>query len=45
MEVMMKGNDGLIYLAVWTSGDYTYSVSVHSGITHTSMADLIAEIQ
>lgn len=45
MEVMMKGNDGLIYLAVWTNGDYTYSVSVHSGITHTSMADLIAEIQ
>ena len=45
MEVRMKGNDGLIYLAVWTSGDYTYSVSVHSGITHTSMADLIAEIQ
>ena len=44
-DVLMKGNDGLIDLAVWTSGEYTYSVSVHNGITSASMADLIAEIQ
>lgn len=44
-EVMMKGDNGLIHLAVWTSGEYTYSVSVHSGITSATMADLVAEIQ
>ena len=44
MEVTMKGDSGKVYLAVWTSGEYTYSVSASAGMSHGEMADLIREI-
>ena len=44
MEVTMKGDAGKVYLAVWTSGEYTYSVSASAGMSRREMADLIREI-
>lgn len=44
MEVTMKGDSGKVYLAVWTSGEYTYSVSASAGMSRGEMADLIREI-
>ena len=44
MEVTMKGDAGKVYLAVWTSGEYTYSVSASADMSRGEMADLIREI-
>ena len=44
MEVTMKGDSGKVYLAVWTSGEYTYSVGASVGMSRGEMADLIREI-
>ena len=33
MEVTMKGDAGKVNLAVWTNGEYTYSVSASAGMT------------
>ena len=44
MEVTMKGDAGKVNLAVWTNGEYTYSVSASAGMSRTEMADLICEI-
>lgn len=44
MEVTMKGGSGKAYLAAWTSGEYTYSVSASVGMSRGEMADLIREI-
>ena len=44
MDVTMKGDCGRVSLAVWTSGEYTYSVSASAGMSRTEMADLICEI-
>lgn len=39
--VTMKGENNLIYLAVWTNGGYTYSISARSGMSSTDMTALI----
>ena len=44
-SVTMKGNDGLMSLAVWTSGDYSYALNLTSGVSQDDMAALVAEIQ
>ena len=44
MEVTMKGGAGRVNLAVWTNGEYTYSVSASAGMSRREMADLIREI-
>lgn len=44
MEVTMKGGSGKVYLAAWTSGEYTYSVGASVGMSRGEMADLIREI-
>ena len=43
-EVTVKGNDGLCYVAVWQSGDYSFSVSVDGGCELTAMTELIASL-
>ena len=44
MDVTMKGDGGRVSLAVWTSGEYTYSVGANVGMSRGEMADLIREI-
>ena len=45
MRVTMKGEGGLVNLAVWTNGDYGYALSVASGLSQNDMAALIPQIQ
>ena len=39
-----KGEGGLVKLAIWTDGGYTYAVSVEDGCTADEMAALISQI-
>jgi len=39
--VTIKGNDGLAYLAIWTAGKYSYSISSAEGISYTEMKRII----
>jgi len=41
----MKGNDGLVNLALWTDGGYSYVLNVSEGISRSDIAALVAEIQ
>ena len=43
-EITLKGEAGKVCLAVWTSGEYTYSVSASCGMSRGEMAALIREI-
>ena len=45
VRVTMKGADGLVKLAVWTNGDYSYALSVESGLSQNDMAALVSNIQ
>ena len=44
-SVTMKGEDGFVKLAVWTNGDYSYVLSVESGLSQNDMAALVSNIQ
>lgn len=43
--VTIKGNDGRFYLAVWTFGEFSYSVSVSSGISEDELKEIVEKIQ
>ena len=45
VRVTMKGENGLVKLAVWTNGDYGYVLSVESGLSQSDMAALVSNIQ
>lgn len=45
VSVTMKGKGGLVSLAVWTTGDYSYALSVEAAISQSDMAALAANIQ
>ena len=45
VRVTMKGADGFVKLAVWTNGDYSYALSVESGLSQNDMAALVSNIQ
>ena len=41
----MKGNDGLVNLALWTDGGYSYALNVTDGLSQSDMIAVVAEIQ
>lgn len=43
--VTMKGTNGKIYLATWTSGESTYSVSSEEGLSAAAMSNLVHDIK
>lgn len=43
--VTLKGADGQFSLAMWTDGDYTYSVSVGSALSQTDMMALVGGVK
>lgn len=43
-EVTMKGENGMVMTAVWTDGDYSYSIST-DGLSVDEISALIAEIE
>lgn len=44
-NLILQGNDDVINLATWTSGDYTYSVYTSSGMSESNMRVFISSIQ
>lgn len=45
VSVTLKGNDGLVYLAVWTDGGYSYALNVTAGLSQSEMTALVSEIR
>lgn len=45
VTVTMKSADGLVKLAIWKDGGYTYAVSVEAGISADAMAELVSQIR
>lgn len=43
--VTLKGADGQFSLAMWTDGDYTYSISVGSALSQTDMMALVGGVK
>ena len=44
INVAVKGNDGLLYLAVWTDGKYSYSIYLSTGCERDAFAELLTEL-
>ena len=44
VTVTMKSADGLVKLAIWQDGGYTYAVSVEAGLSTDAMAELVSQI-
>ncbi|WP_107631199.1 hypothetical protein [Agathobaculum massiliense] len=43
--VTLKGTDGQFSLALWTNGEYTYSISVGSALSQTDMMVLVGSVK
>ena len=43
--VTLKGENGLFSLAVWTAGDYSYSISVSKAMSQSDMIELVAAVK
>ncbi len=44
VDVLLKGDAGLVKLAVWTNDGYTYSVSVEAGLSADEMTALVSAV-
>ena len=45
VKLTLKGNDGLVNLAVWTDGGYSYALNVTDGLSQSDMTALATGIQ
>lgn len=45
LEVTLKGNDGKVIVAVWTTGSYTFSIQADKGISQGEMLSLVEAVQ
>ena len=43
--VTLKGENGLFSLAVWTSGEYSYSISVGEALSQTDLTALVSTVK
>lgn len=43
-EVTMKGNDDKVSVAIWTNGDYSYSIASSAGLSKTAATNLISAV-
>lgn len=43
--VTMKGENGLVHLAIWTSDGYTYSISARAGMSAADMTALVQAVK
>ena len=41
LSVTLKGNDGLVYLAVWNDNNFAYTISVNEGVFADEMTEYI----
>ena len=44
LDVLFKGDAGLVKLAVWTNDGYAYSVSAEAGLTADEMTELVSAV-
>ena len=44
IDVLLKGDAGLVKLAVWTNDDYAYSVSVEAGLSADEMTAIVSAV-
>ena len=44
IDVLLKGDAGLVKLAVWTNDGYTYSASAEAGLTADEMTALVSAV-
>lgn len=44
-QVVMKGAGGLVHLATWTSGGYTYSILARAGLSRAGMTALVRTVR
>lgn len=44
VDVLLKGDAGLVKLALWTNGGYTYSVSAEAGVSADEMTALVSAV-
>lgn len=44
IDVLLKGDAGLVKLAIWTNDGYTYSVSSEAGLTADEMTALVSAV-
>ncbi len=44
VTVTVKGNGGKLYLATWTSGEYSFAVSVSDGLSQEDMTALVSQV-
>lgn len=44
-NVTMKGENGLVYLAIWVRDGYTYSISTQAGMSSAGMAALVRSVK
>jgi len=45
VPVTIKGNNDKYYLAVWTNGEYFYSIQLPDGVTKEKLVSLVEEIE
>lgn len=45
LTISVRGNDGLIMVAVWSDGGYTYAVDSDAGMSTESMSELIQNVK
>ena len=45
LEVTLKGNDGKVTVAVWTTGRYTFSIQVDAEASQDEMLSLVEAVQ
>lgn len=43
-EITMKGNNDKVNVAIWTNGDYSYSITSSAGLKKTEAVDLINSV-
>lgn len=44
-DVTMKGENDVVYLAIWARGGYTYSISARAGLGEAEMTALVQSVQ
>lgn len=44
-NVLMKGENDLVYLAIWIGSGYTYSISAQAGMSSTDMSALVRSVK
>lgn len=45
LTVSVRGNDGLIMVAIWSNGGYTYAVDSDAGMSAENMSELIQNVK